>query len=242
MSQPRLIEMRFVLNRERQIPDALRQETSETAQEKIDRLSRNESTGISGQMAVESTDKIFLFDFIQDLPTNKYIMVDAYWRYQIMSDRQQKPIVRFTFVHYDHLEEPFLNNKLLTEFKDAKEALYQFCLLSMWRGQVWDNPYFENQEVLPGQSALSVNLIGRQPLYDESGNPHSTWTRNDEGEVIRDEDGNPKEKVYTVPDSSLRLNGGKVFLEKVDHEEYINRVTTHVMPISFPVSSTHFNN
>jgi len=49
MSQPRLIEMRFVLNRERQIPEALRQETSETAKAKRKKVEKKLAVGLEGK-------------------------------------------------------------------------------------------------------------------------------------------------------------------------------------------------
>ena len=214
MSQPRLIEIRFILNRERQIPAGLWQKDSETEQEKIDRLFRNKSTGISGQEVIESTDKVFLFDFVHDLLDNDYDMVDGYWRYQIMGDRQQKPVARFIFVHHDHLEDSFLNNELPKEVGSAQKALVQLCLRSMWCAQVWENPFFENQKPVDGEHAISVNLIGRQSLFDQYGKHTGVWARDESGEVIQDEDGNPKEKIYTVPNFRLCFKDSKISLEK----------------------------
>lgn len=226
MPQPRLVEMRFVLNREKQVPKELWQKEEETEQEKTDHLSRKK-TGISGQEVIESTDRVFLLDFMHDLMDHDYVMVNGFWRYQTIGGWQQKPIARFIFVHHDHLEDSFLNNKLPREVADAQKALFGLCNKSMWRTQVWENPFFENQEPVEGQSALSVNLIGRQPLLDQNGEPHGVWARDESGNIIRDEDGNPKEKIYTVPNFFLRFVNSKVSFDKVDKQEYVNFAIGH---------------
>src|SRR3989338_11057724 len=213
----RLVDLNFNLKR-KQIPVGLRSETDEEVQRRTANKVPEENR-ISGRNVLKSTDGVSMGKVADYLLSDSYALVDAFVRvshtrerstfvprsavlrrrraYDEYEDDRMDPNERvtviFRFVRSDFLSQdfPYRDSPFAGKEKSALEALKELANDSIWRVEVWENPYFENRIPIEGQVMMSFNLIGRQPLFDKDGNPYGEW--------IRDANGEKVEKVLRVP-------------------------------------------
>jgi len=145
----------------------------------------NEGTG---KMLISPTENCSLVKFLNEIKTAGYEMVDAL--YQPRTDpkdnsrKRKYHMVRFIFARREYLEE------LPEEFKDARENIYnelqKMCEEAMWRVRAYLNPFFQNEEEIPEQHALSINLELRKPLIQPDGKPIVVWQKDNQDNRIGD--------------------------------------------------------
>jgi hypothetical protein len=151
------------------------------------------------------TEKCSIAEFLGELETAGYEMVDAFYEERIDPKRSRKTyyMVRFVFSRREFVE-------ISDSFKKVRDViridLENICETSMWRVRSFLNPFYEDGAEVPGQHVASINLEVRQPLFEPSGAPVAIWQKDTSGRRI----GNAP--VLLRADYLLRVIGGDVNL------------------------------
>gem|GEM_PF-5330048 len=180
--EERMIVVQFSFSNRQVVPDEfLPQRQEETAEEAAVRFRRS-----NGEKTLESlSDHVYLHDLHSQMNLANYFLVDAFYQKKFDSLTQNRKIwvVRFVFVREDYLrggkkESP---EKII----NALNALRELCETSMWRVSVYENPYFEKGEKADGKT-LSINMVGRKPIFDKNGAVCKEWPRDNFGNRVGD--------------------------------------------------------
>lgn len=145
----------------------------------------NEGTG---ETAIPPTKNCSLIKFLDELEIAGYKMVDAL--YQPRTDpkdnsrKRKYHMVRFIFVRREYLEE--LPEGFKNAQKNIHDELRKMCKEAMWRIRVFLNPFFQDNEEVPGHHALSINLELRTPLVQSDGQPVVVWQKDNQDNRIGD--------------------------------------------------------
>lgn len=187
----------------------------ETSSESSERQERKEQG--SGEQIIAPTEKCCLLPFSEDLEMAGYALVDA-----IYQNRQRYGggpntdktyhAVRFTFARHELAtpSEEFL--KVRDEIRGEFGAM---CCDALWRVRAYKNPFFLKGEEVAGQTAVSINLEARIPLYRPDGSLVTVWQKDEHGERI----GNAP--VPIKPDHYLSLTDGLRLIHEISVEEMI---------------------
>ena len=196
----RLIALQFSFSNPDVIPQGIKRAEKETFKERNDRKSRS-----SGVMVIEPTENCSLVEFLGELETAGYEMVDAFHKERIDQKSRGKRyhMVRFLFARCE-----FVN--LSKEFAEVRDNIYgellEMCRMAMWRVRIFSNPFYENGREEADQRALSINLESRKPLFSPDGQPIKVWQKDKKGRRI----GNTP--LPLKPDCSLYLIGNAINL------------------------------
>lgn len=166
----RLLIVQADLNSYDAIPFSLLNKGEETKQESKTRKIRGKMSAPDNIAAEIKDKKIFAAYLPISLLTNNFVLVNAEYR-----KRQDKKItnllyhsVRYTLVRkkFENLDDAEL--KKFLPFRGIHSAgLQEICELALWEKlRVYRNPFYDKGIEIPGQSAVSINLNGRKPLYE----------------------------------------------------------------------------
>ncbi len=197
-STVRLISMQFNFSNPSVIPPKVKCLDKETPEERTIRKSR--STGV---MVIEPTEGCSIVQFLEELKRAGYELVDAGYKQRIDAKdpkgKRMYYMTRFIFVRSELVESS-------DEFKAMQgilcAELQQICEDALWRVRAYNNPFYKNDEEVPGQHAVSLNFEARQPLFHPDGQTVMIWQKDAENR-----------RVGTAP---LPLKG-KYHLNIVDH-------------------------
>lgn len=181
----RLVTLQFSYTNRKAAPPSVRWRDPETSEEHQERKSRSE-----GKQILAPITKCSLADFPAQLEAEGYELVDAYNQKRsnfssTPSERKTWYMTRFRFARKD-----CANPR--EEFKKVRDQnradLNTMVQIALWRNRIYLQGAYHYGELLAGQSALSINLEKREPLY----NPDGTRVM----EPIRDAEGN---KIGSAP-------------------------------------------
>ncbi|MEK7120417.1 MAG: hypothetical protein AAB824_02655 [Patescibacteria group bacterium] len=178
----RLVALQFSFTNPDAIPTSVKRRSPETQEERVERKSYS-----NGIMVIEPTEKCSLAEFLGELEAAGYEMVDAFYKERIdAKDPRRKRtyhMVRFLFARRE-----FVNCS--DEFKAARGTiridLQNICESAMWRVRSFSNPFYKNGEEVLDQSALSINLEVRQPLFRPDGQIVTVWQKDASGNRMGD--------------------------------------------------------
>ncbi|OGZ62798.1 MAG: hypothetical protein A3H51_02275 [Candidatus Spechtbacteria bacterium RIFCSPLOWO2_02_FULL_38_8] len=203
----------------RNLPDGVRQETEEEVLRRQENKVPQEQK-VSGMNILESVDRVYVANFVKDLQEAGYVLVSAFVRGGVFASispalrrlvEQRKPSpdsrvsVIFRFVHPDFLDSGFIDSGW-GEADKAQNALRELTQDVMWRSEVWDNPFFEEQTPVEGQHMFSINMVSRQSLKDQNGMPLSRWLRDNSGDKLEKISVDPKFVLALSEDGIEMLN------------------------------------
>lgn len=191
--QVRLVLLQFAFSNLKHVPSCLKQKSEKTLKE---------SPAIKGELCLSATEDVGVVDFIADLESMNYQLVDSY--YQIRSrNGQQYAVVRFLFAEKEQASVSDEFKKMLPEIE---QALLQICESAMWRARAFLNPFFKDGRIIDDVYALSVNLEARKPLLDSTGKPIFQWQKDENGEKIGDSPISLRpEKFLKIIDGDIRI-------------------------------------
>lgn len=198
----RRIVVQFSFTNAAAIPPSVARRNPETLEERIERKSHS-----TGSMFIAPTPQCSIADFLTELETEGYELVDAFYKPRIdgkdpRSNRTYH-MVRFVFATSD-LAKPS------DEFKAARETLRAelkaICEGALWRVRSFLNPFYVNGEEVEGQNVVSVNLEAREPLCRPDGQPVTVWQKDADGNRV----GNAPLPI--APKSNLHIVDGVITL------------------------------
>ncbi len=175
-----MILVQFRVNNLELLPSGLRREDdSNGAAEAVSRASQ-----IRGEQCLPATDTVSCAEFLGDLISAGYVLVDALKKVRY-DNRSQKEygVVRFTFVDQDHAE-------TVPEWQGqkpvAEQELRKMAGDATWRVRAYLNPFFREGYTIGGVFCLAVNCEVRESLVDGSGKPVLRWRKDSKGDRIGD--------------------------------------------------------
>ena len=165
------------------IPNGVKAREPEKKEESAERRTR-----ATGTMVIEPTDKCGFMDFVLDLESAGYQLVDAFYQQRVdpKDPRRQRTYHAVRFI--------FVRNECATpseEFKQVRAKLRSELLevilgMSLWRVRVFKNRFYVNNNEVAGQYAVSVNLEARTPLFNGDGTSVLAWRKDSEGRRVGD--------------------------------------------------------
>ena len=201
-SSVRLVALQFSFSNPGAMPVSVKRLNQETSEERNER--KNHS---SGTLVIEPTENCSLVDFLDDLKSAGYEMVDAFYKERIdpKYPRGQRTyhMVRFLFARREFVD-------LSEEFKVVRDIiskeLRSICEVAMWRVRTFLNPFYKDGEEVIGYRAISVNLESRKPLFCPDGQPVTVWQKDEKGNRVGDA------PLPLKPDYCLRVKDNTVQL------------------------------
>jgi hypothetical protein len=203
--QVALLTMQFSFANIRAIPQRMRVVGWETPEESASRAKRNNGSP-SGIQVIERTHDCSLADFLSDLDSEGWQMVDATVQERINQNHdwcETYFTIRFTFAP----SSTPVNDDIANMVNDYIAGLHELCERALWRVRVFSNPFYQNGEEIPGVGHACVNIEGRKPLYLPDGSPVIARLKNESGEPIG-------EPVKITPDYELRIVNKAIRLVK----------------------------
>jgi len=108
---------------------------------------------------------------------SEYELVGAWKQKRIKTTKgwgNNKPywMIRFRFRHKKYIDEykKYLGKTAWQDMVEKRPMilgeLVTICELAFWQLRAWRNPWYQDNELLPGAHFISINFEGRQPLYD----------------------------------------------------------------------------
>lgn len=150
----------------------------ETPDERVVRKSLS-----NGDMVIEPTVGCSLKQFLEELKSAGYEMVDAFYKERINAKNPRKPyhMVRFVFARHEFAT-------ISDEFKEVRKTILAelkvICENALWRVRAFRNPFYKNGEEIQGEFAISINMEARQPLFLPNGQPVVIWKKDESGERV----------------------------------------------------------
>lgn len=155
---------------------------------------------VPGRQIVQPTKSVGLNEFVKDLFSMGYELVDCHHSPYEDDSGRQMTVVRFILAIRDHeLAPEFLakRNQLLGELERyAKEA--------MWQVQGHMNALFRNYELVSGLYVISLDANSREAFVDGNGKPILRWQKDEGGKRIG------TEPVPLTAKKFLRINGNTI--------------------------------
>lgn len=167
----RLLMVQFDLTNYEALPFSLPKLEKETLEESRKRRSAAKISAIKTRL-LDLQKKIFAAYVPISLYTSGYVLVDA--RLQERVDKKSTIIyydaIRYTFVRKEFEKRDDENLKKFLPFRGIHYAgLQELCELALWKKiRIYRNPFYDNGTEIPGQHAISLNLDGREPLFESS--------------------------------------------------------------------------
>jgi hypothetical protein len=182
-SSVRLVALQFSFSNPDAIPASVKRLDRETPEERNER--KNHS---SGTLVIEPTENCSLVNFLDELKSAGYEMVDAFYKERINPKdprgRRTYHMVRFLFARREFVD-------LSEEFKAVRDViskeLRSICEVAMWRIRAFLNPFYnkDGEEVI-GHRTISVNLESRKPLFRPDGQPVTVWQKDENSKRVGD--------------------------------------------------------
>lgn len=197
----RLVGMQFSFSNINIVPESLKKRELESLEERNERKTREGS----GEMVITLTENSSLAEFLNDLEVAGYELVDTFYQPRVhpKNPRIIYHMMRFLFARHEYADPS-------EEFKGVRNAisaeLLKICEQAMWRVRAYLNPFFTDNEQIPGYHALSINLKGRKPLFLPDGQPVVVWQKDKEGNRVGDA------PLSLRPDYHLRIDTNAIQL------------------------------
>jgi len=161
----RMVALQFNFSNPRVIPESVKHLSPETPRERVERKSC--STGVQ---VIEPTGRCSLVEFLGELGTTGYEMIDAFYKERIdqkdPSGQKKYYMVRFLFCRHESATPSEAFKKVRG---DLRADLRTICEDALWRVRAFNNPFYRDGVEVPEQRALSVNLEARVPLFEPNG-------------------------------------------------------------------------
>lgn len=198
----RLVVLQFSFSNPDAIPTRVKRLEQETNKERQERKSH--STGV---MVIEPTTNCHVNGFLGELTGAGYELVDAFTKERIDPKDPRGirtyHVVRFVFCHKNHVD-------CSEEFRTIRDEIFaelsEMTRVAMWRVRVFSNPFYQNDEEIPGVRTVSANFEARTPLYLPDGNPVVMWQKDQAGKRVGDR------PIPIKPAHVLRLDGNTIVL------------------------------
>lgn len=200
----RLVILQFSFTNPDAIPPSVKRLDSETHKEHVERRARS-----SGVMVIEPTEKCSIVEFLCELETEGYKMVDALYKERIdPKDPRGNRIyhmVRFTFAGRKFVE---MSDEFRGIYDVIRAELDCICKQAMWRIRAFNNPFYANGEEDFLYRALSINIEARQPLFQSDGQTVKVWQKDKDGRRVGDA------PLPLKADYALRIKNGVIRLAR----------------------------
>ncbi len=223
----RLVVLQFSCSNKNAMPTTLKWLKKETMIESDERLA-NADLG-DGELFMDTeVNTVSVYDFLRDLDRAEYAMVDAFcqerqemvnkvhcmivdgFRYTRSNDcTKYFYMARFVFcrLEYYNTSEYFARDVARAEFE-------RMAMSATWRVKGYNNPYYEKDEKILGQRAMNINMVARNPLFDNTGHwPLKRWQRDEWGEKIGEA------PLLVKPEFYLRIQDNHVVCTGYNDEE-----------------------
>ncbi len=202
----RMVMVQLAVSNPSVIPKNVRKREEESSQEH----SVRKHDYLPGRQVIEPVENISLSAFLDELEQAGYVLVDAFRqrRKNTRGHQQFYYVVRYSFTRKEYVDD----SEESKEFEEVREVrlqgLQKICSLALWRVRAFVNPYFQNEEQVPGQYAMSINLEAREPLYvgEDPNRPVMVYPHDEEGKRIG-EDKIPLQPNYRlhIVDNNIQL-------------------------------------
>ncbi|MEX1997299.1 MAG: hypothetical protein WEA04_01300 [Candidatus Andersenbacteria bacterium] len=197
-SAVRLIALQFSFSNPDVVPLCVRQLPQETSNDSLKRRSV-----ANGELVINPIENVGLVEFLGELESNGYEMVDGVYQTRVNPKNPRQPyhMVRFVFARREYIQP----NKEFGERRPlVRQALRTMCEQAMWRVRAFLNPLFVGDEEVYGESAVSINLEARKPLFDNFGQSLKVWRKDADGKRLGDA------PVPLQPDYSLNFAADQI--------------------------------
>lgn len=180
----KLVTLQFSFSNRDVVPCGLKQKPRETIEDSV----RRHGDG-NGEVLIPPTEKCSLSPILGGLEREGYGLVDAHYQQRVDGKdpygRRTFHMVRFTFILG------------ASPSFAARNALEEMVSTAFWRVRAYSNPFFQNGKEIQGESALSINLEARVPLFHANGEPVLARPSGKMGKLL-DEKPEPLRAAYTL--------------------------------------------
>lgn len=173
-----MIMLQFSFSNPKVIPQNVKHCNYESTKERASRKNRNSD----GRTVLEPTEMCSLADFLNEMDTARYEIVDSLQRRRLSTNMKPYHMVRFLFVRQEFVET--LSDEFLAMREAIRSDLQLICTNALWRVRAFLNPFYRDNVEMPGQKMVSINLEARQPLFHADGQPITVWDKDENGEHI----------------------------------------------------------
>ena len=149
-----------------------------------DRLTRTAGSP-TGVLLFDPTENTSVADLPADLEQAGYELADAFHEERAgETKRRTYRALRFVFSRREHATAP--SEERATLLAAARRGLERICKGALWKARAYLNPLRVNGEETEDEYAVSIPLVGRQPLFWPDGRPVSAWQRDERGNKLGD--------------------------------------------------------
>ncbi len=135
---------------------------------------------LSGSMVIEPTEKCSVKEFVGELETAGYEIVDALHK-ESVDTKYPWHGVRYLFAYHEFVEISYEFRRMRNTIR---AELQEICKNALWRVTAFSKPLYKNNEEIPGVRYVNINLGARQPLFCPDGRPVTAWQRDVYGKKI----------------------------------------------------------
>lgn len=144
-----------------------------------------------------------MFSFVHDLSECQYSLVDGLYIRSFNDEGRAKHSLRFLFVKSEHAH---CSPEFMAKKHEVMVALQLLVLEAMWQVKIFDNPFFYQGKMIPGDRMLSVNLAARRPLLTSAGEPVMIRVKDPvTGRKLEQLQPLQAEKYLTIRDNNLQV-------------------------------------
>lgn len=197
--------LQFSFSNENAVPKWLPWKEEETPAESKERRERKTHGTGQGICVIQPTEGCSLESLPAEIASTNFTLADAYAQPRMDPNNPRKRwyMARFVFLRKEDMTRDELGGELR---ENVELDLEELCILAFWRVRAFKNPYFKDQEPVPGLSAASVNLVARKPRFRPDGELILEWERDAAGNKVGNAPHSiPPTAYLRVQDSVLQL-------------------------------------
>lgn len=136
----------------------------------------------NGTQFIQETPNCSLKEFIMELGSSGYELVDAFNQERINKKRDSYYVTRFVFSRSEYAR---TSPEFRAMHQVIKDELWKICNEALWQVRAYNNPYHTDADT-SSQRFLSINMETRQPLYLPDGRPVVAREKDKNGVKIGD--------------------------------------------------------
>jgi len=152
----RMVLVQFRVNNPKMLPKTIRKDEKPAGTTEV--VAR--AGQVKGEECLQPTESVGCAEFLADLASAGYVMVDAFSKVRQDRGGREYGIVRFTFVAEDRVD-------TVPEWDKARPAAEQtfrdMAEGAAWRTRAFLNPFFADGNIVEGAFCISVNADMRDP-------------------------------------------------------------------------------